>query len=593
MNLPRLINPMSVSLTLNIRPLSTATMRLPKSENLPARGFVELFTPYGSAGVFRVQNPDDSYGQRITQATLEHAIAEVGDYLVKAEISEMMAANKAMQTIFEHYKGKMWQLGSVSALGSGKIAVSAKYNRVLDVMNSIMDQKKDCMLDFDFSTFPWTVKAVKRGTTVAAEGRLERNISSTNVDYDDTEMCTRAFYQTWAEDSSGTTKGTWHSKDADTKSTYGVIEREVPTTSDMTDEEVMTAVDAYLAEHKKPRVSVTLEGEELYSVTGESMDRFTLGKLFRLAIPEYSVIMEDHIISVSWNDVYRKPRQMNVRVGDPEDSVVTFLHNLDAKGSGGGGGGKKKKDEEDKEKEYRTHFTKTDKMIAMDAQRISKAESIFEQAGLKLTSKGVLLYADERDPESGKMLSSKFKVLSKQITSSVKDAKEDLSSQIKQTADTVSVVVSGTGKNAKIKPAAIQASIDAASGTSKIRLSADHIILDGSAVASSLQAQDVMIANLNANNAELTGDLTVLGNGGINCYGDVKGNGGDFVTLTVGDADSHDASWKTLTITVVSGMSSQRYFLYTTSPTSMEPNGMAYGRIIEVSRSETIHYLGY
>ena len=84
------------------------------------------------------------------------------------------------------------------------------------------------------------------------------------------------------------------------------------------------------------------------------------------------------------------------------------------------------------------------------------------------------------------------------INTVVANTASGLQSQITQTSDTVGMVVSGTGSNAKIKPAAIQASINTATGSSKIRLSADNIILDGDAVANSISGMEIDVEALNS-----------------------------------------------------------------------------------------------
>ena len=71
----RIMNPTSVSINQNIVPLDTASMTLPYDEHIPARSWVELFTPYGSAGMFRARSPHDAYGQATTTVELEHMIS--------------------------------------------------------------------------------------------------------------------------------------------------------------------------------------------------------------------------------------------------------------------------------------------------------------------------------------------------------------------------------------------------------------------------------------------------------------------------------------------------------------------------------------
>ena len=481
----RLVNPISLSITQNITPLDTASITLPLGEELPARSYVELFTPYGSAGMFRVRNPHDAYGQDTTTAELEHMVCEVGDYVVKEEISEMLAATTALQRVFKHYGGSKWKLGSYSALGTGKIACEAKYDRVLDCMLSILEQVPGCMMTFDFTKTPWQINVVKKGTSVTAEGRLSRNVSSAVITYDDTELVTRVWYQTFDKNK----KATWTRKDADTKSKYGIIEGKVSTSADMTSAEITATVDTYLKQHKNPRVSVNIEADELSQITGESMDKFTIGKLMRLNLVDYGITTEEVITSITWNDVYNS-RSVSVNLGAEEDTVVTFLHNLDSKGSGGGGGGRAKDKQETQWKEYYTQWEQTDEYIAGIATHQNTQGEILEQAGLTLNSKGLLVYAKTKNG-----LYHQFDILSDSFTSKITDAKKGLQSSINQEADRISLVVEGTGKNAKVKAASIVAGINDQTG-SYVKISANTINLSGYVTMSAFNATDAKIDNL-------------------------------------------------------------------------------------------------
>lgn len=528
MNLPRLltsdgkgiqriINPMHVSLSLNIVPLSYASIRLSKDEYLPARGLVELFTPYGSAGVYRVRSPQDAYGDEITTAELEHSIAEVGDYLVKEKLEEMIPADSAMRRVFSYYKGNLWKLGTVSALGSGAIALSLNYERVLDAMISILGQKKNCMMAFDFSTTPWTVNIVSKGTEVEAEGRLSRNVTSAKVSYDDTEMCTRVYYE--VVDSDGNSH--WESRNADNISSVGVIEREISLSSGLTTAEINTIVNTYLNEHKKPRVGVSILGNDLSVITGESLDKFSIGKKFRLVIPEYNVVLEDIIVGLSWDDLYRMPTSVFVNIGDLEDTIVTYIHNLDVSGSsggGGGGGGKKKTD--DQWREYIADFYKTDKTVGLYAKKVDHANEVLEKAGIDVNSQGVLIYAETKDG-----LGAHFNVLSKAINAEVEERRgetEGLRSTLDVAVGKISLVVDD--KSGEIKSASIVASIDKYRKQSQVKISADIIDLDG--IVKLLKSRDIDTASITAGR--------LIGNE-IDVYNSIQvGTGGGLTTITQG-----------------------------------------------------------
>ena len=509
----RRIRPIKVSINLSITPLSHATIDLPKGETLPERSYVELYTCMGSAGIFRVRSPQDAYGDDITTAELEHAVVEVGDYLVLAKYDEMKAADQAMQTIFGHYRGSKWQLGSVSALGSGQIALQANYNRVLESMLAIMEQKPDCMMAFDFSTSPWTINIVARGTTVQAEGRLSRNVNYAKVSYDDTELCTRAYYEkeattdealsgfpvfsqstyyangayvtnenklytlpsghavgvTWANTAKTAVTDypttVWAYVDADTIGTYGLIERTVPTGTDYTAAEALRAANEYISKHKRPRFSVEISLEELSCVTGEPLDTFTIGKLCRLALIDYrySTTIENHITGLGFPDVYEQPTNITANLADEEDATINFIHDVDAKGgSGGGGGGRKKQD--DQFKEYRTRIEQDDYHIGLVSEHADKANNILQAAGIDINSQtGVVIYHTDNENQ--------------------------LMSKINVQAGRIDLVVTGSGSSASIN---IQAIVDGIN-QSAVTISADKINLNGYVTTSMLEAafQDV------------------------------------------------------------------------------------------------------
>ena len=470
----RRIRPLRVSVDLNIVPLSTASIELPEGEEIPARSYVEVYTSIGSAGLFRVRSPQNSYGNDISASELEHAVVEVGDWLVRANYKEMMAAGTAMQTVFSHYRGSMWQLGSVAALGTAQIALQANYDNVLTAMLALLEQIPDCMMTFDFSTSPrWTLSFAKTDTVVSAEGRLSRNINNARIIYDDSELCTRAYYEYVVPGSSdGQTAPTtaWATLDADTIGTYGVIEREVPTGNDFTAAEALRAAQEYIRKHKTPNISIEINAEDLSQVTGEALDSYRLGKLYRLAMPKHGITKEEVITGLSWDDVYGKPNEIVVMLADEEATAVTFLHDLDAKGGSGGGGGGGRKKADDEWKEFRAVWEVNDYHLMYEAQKWDKTSGIIEKAGLKIDSAGALIYAEDTQ----EMIGSKIKALSNQISLEV--------------------------SNATTKAALI---LKITGGVSNARLSANVIDIDG--VVSALTTKTLVVQTLSAANITVAG----------------------------------------------------------------------------------------
>ena len=500
----RSIHPITVNINLKLTPLSYASMTLPHGETIPARSYIELYTCMGSAGVFRVRSPQDSYGEDNATAELEHAIVEVGDYLVLNKYEEMMAANTAMSTVFSHYRGSKWQLGSTTALGTSQIGLKVDHDRVLEAMLALLDQVPGVMMTFDFTTTPWTVGFAAKGVTVAAEGRLSRNLSYAKIIYDDTELCTRAYYERPIDNAGrGQDKTEWVYVDADTMSTYGLIEKEVQTGSSNTAAEANRAAQEYIRTHKELRITVEISAEELSCITGEPLDTFTVGKLFRLALPDYGVTVEKHITELAFENVYGSPRSISVNLAEEEDTAVNFIHDLDKKGgSGGGGGGKKKQDDE-----------------------------------LKGTR-----------------------------------------SRWIQEADRIGMVVEGYGEYANIKAASVVASINAQTGQSMVKISADVIDIDGLVTALGVVSQVIRVNDFSVLNSLASPHIS---------------DGRDALVINTQTFTFYhqQVSWQDYVARSVS-LGTRRYFLYSSGSGNTTPSGTARHYPVTDYTDTTIHYLG-
>lgn len=542
------LRPVQMSVNLEIVPLSTASMTLLKDDTVTARSFVEIYTSIGSVGIFRVRAPQESYGDETITVECEHAITEVADYLIKEDYEKAMNAQTAMKTLFSHYKGKLWKLGSLTNL-SGTVNVIASYNTVLEAMLAILDQQRDLMMTFDFTTSPWTINFTKKGTVVAAEGRLSRNVKSAKVTYDDSNLCTRVY----ADGLTGTKDNVYGHIDASTLSKYGVVEKTV-SGSDNKDDTTRTA-KAFLNDNKEPKVSVEIDAADLSLITGESLDKFTLGKLFRLAIPDRGVTVEQHITSLSWDDVFNNEESIHVTLAAKKDTVLSFLHDVETGGGRGGGSANRKTDKN--KKEYTTRFEQTDKQINLVAERSDKNGKILEQAGMSLNSKGVLIYATNNKNN----IASKLKVEADRIDSLVSKTgvnklgkSETLYSRITQTASSIKAEVSKkvdkTTYEAYVKVTAksIESKVSAGNIASTINqtaqsvtIKASKIDLSGYVTASELEATNATITNLTSGTtaaAALKGN-DIYANSGLRLKGYWLHNS----TITINKVNYNIVTW--------------------------------------------------
>ncbi len=313
----RRIQPASLTITENIVPLSTATLTVRNGETIPDRSWMELYTVNGSAGIYRARIPQDGYGTITSQISLEHGLCEIGDYIVKAKIENASKTlSQAISQVFAYYGGSRWQIGSVI---SGNVKVNTNYgDNLLTVINGLVAQIPAAMISCDFTTTPWTLNVTSRGTTVSAEGRLSRNISSAMIKKDDKDLCTRVYCEGLG------TGGAVGYMDADTLSTYGIVEKKI-SGEGYTLAQAQAAAQSYLDKYKRPRYSITVNGDDFSMITGESLDRVAMGKLYRLAIPEDNVTAEENIIKIVWPDVYGQPLRTDLTLSEEDSTLLTFV----------------------------------------------------------------------------------------------------------------------------------------------------------------------------------------------------------------------------------------------------------------------------
>ena len=311
------LNPVSLSLDENLSPLSTAEMVLPEGECAAETGqFVELYTSHGSAGIFRVQQAEQDYGGRVTLA-LEHGLTTLGDGIMPGESEQSGTTRQLLAALLACQTQTMWTLGTVAVPDSRTLTWKCDNSNLLESLCSLMDELTGYRLTFDQSVFPWVLNVEALTDADGCECRLSRNLSSLRVEEDRSELCTRLYVS-----------GLSSPMDADTIGTYGVITRSMDGDPDIGTEELTKQGRAYLEAHKTPSVSVTMDAVDWYEATGEPFDRFTLGRVCRVCLPDYGKTIRQRVISLSWPDVYGQPDQVTVTLASESTTAVSVMAGL-------------------------------------------------------------------------------------------------------------------------------------------------------------------------------------------------------------------------------------------------------------------------
>lgn len=310
------LRPSRASVTLNMTPLSSASITLPEGEaTASVRDFMEIYGPGGSLGVYRIASAKTIYGNQ-QELTLEHGIVTLEDAMIAADTVLSGNMKAKLTTLLGFQSRKMWVLGDVEVAGDQK-DVDAGGSNVLEAVLSVVGSDETAMIAFDQSVFPWVLHVRKCPSGISCECRLNRNLFGVNVQLDDADLCTRVT----VEDADGG----FHTYDADTVSTWGVVHRSI--TAKEGDDPGKEG-RKYLEKHKNPALSVEIDALELARQTGEPFDSFGIGQRCRVVLPEWGVAMDERIMSIAYTDLFGKPDQVRLTLSVTRSDTSTRLASL-------------------------------------------------------------------------------------------------------------------------------------------------------------------------------------------------------------------------------------------------------------------------
>lgn len=380
----RRLHPTQQSVDDRVTPLSTASLTLPEGEHAAFSEWVEVFTQNGSAGVYRVVSASETYTGEAS-AELEHGICALGDAIIPGEgtirgtLPEVLSAMLGYQVV-QAGGAPLWALGSVETDEKARFE-----HEDTNLLSAVLDVVPDgYMLTFDQSALPWRMGVAKMADTAECEGRLSRNLRGVTVTVDDEDFCTRIYCNKLPSPGymDGPTVGTW-----------GVKAKTITAQENVTQDSLTAYITQYLEDHKNPRVSIECDAEDLSAITGEAIDRMDKGRIFRLALPDYGVAMEERILAVRTGSAYDEPERVRLTLAnsirDTADTLV-YLDNVVTGGapssSARGGGGRKSVQEEltDVRRWATIRIDEANAKINLNAGEINKIEGRVSQAEIDI-----------------------------------------------------------------------------------------------------------------------------------------------------------------------------------------------------------------
>ena len=467
LNVVATLHPSRLSATDKIEPASTATMGLPVGEPAVAvRDFVEIFDSDGSKGIYRVSGVNGSNAERQT-VTLSHGIVTLEDETLPPKTVLSGNVRQLLSTLLDYQGHKWWQLGTVENQDETVYKVQGSNTIALQVLTDIASISPECYFAYDQTTRPWTLHFLRKKNEPDCECRLMRNVCAFSVSFSDADMRTRVTSALLPDGH----------MDADTIGRWGVISRELDTNSDTTPAEAVKLAERLLEQYKNPTASIEIDAVDLSRATGEDLDRLSIGRVCRVALPDWGVSYVHQIVAVYWADLLHKPAQKKISLSTQRNKA-----------------GKAMAKAVKEAKKGWNHITETADSVKIQAQQI------------ELLGEEIKLRATKNEVEGAKLLISEVRIdLDAAMAAILLKADRTEYDELAKRVSAAEIKVDGANAAITLKAdrtvtdelgtrvSAAEIAIDGAN--SAIALKADRIDLLGYVTADALETEVLSVVN--------------------------------------------------------------------------------------------------
>lgn len=550
--------------------------------------------PRGNHQIFEVKQAKTTQPEGYQTVVAEHiCISELSDeHKDNVEVTDK-TAKKALESVLD---GTLWSVGSseINPTSSGDLSRGSVWQMVLEITDN------------------WNVYIVPR-VTLSSNGTITRkldikspdgawnglrlsidkNMLDPSVTYDDSEVYTALYGYggtlpsskpgeegkevtfadvVWSKTSEhpAKPKGQVYIEDPTATASYGRNGRArfgFYQNTDIDDPEVLLQKTwESLQQSSKPDISIDGTVEDLYRM-GYADQPIALHDIALVEVSPSGFKQQIQIIRMT--EDLLDPSATTLTIGSYIPNIIYINRKTDENATGGRGGGGKNTSEETTWREFRTTIQANQDGTGLQIRSV--------QNDLNNTKEEVAVQIGE--------ISVAYDNISIAV-SDLRDETSEMSGKIDVNSDKISLVVTETSHGNVVNAASIVAGING--GSSYIKLSADHIDIDG--LVTKLEAISVGVGSLKVEGkSDFYGTVycesTVYTDGNVECGAKVYAENGF-------ETGSYTATWQSFSFTDIVQWGGYHYFLYAGDSQSPTPTGSFYGRLPNTVQSKTIYYLG-
>jgi len=433
-----ILYPTKASLTLNMSTPSECSLTLPKdAPRLDMHAWVKVFNQNGFVGIFRRTSTTHNAPLDLT-VQLRHGIDILQDSLWQEETTFSGTKAAFITAVLNHQTAlvngqKPWVLGTCADTGS----ISEKkisYNNLQDLLKELMDETGNYYFTYDQTVFPWRLNYVAKNDTPMSEFRLSRNLTRIRISENDSELCTRLVLN--VNQMSAPASGEDRKENVSTKTvydntaaqaTYGIVTKLADI--DLADHPEGAAAFAqkFLADRSAPVLQVQADGYDLKAITGYDWDEHHLGRMCRVALPDYDTYFTERVVTVQYPTLLDQPSVVTVSMANALPKLSASMSKMQSDASRSDAA----------QRELAREEKSTSSKAQLNLIRTEEHDDIFHQAGLVLDPTGVLIFA------KGGLFVTKFSqidVRAEQISLKVGNLETGLASEIRIRENAITAV---------------------------------------------------------------------------------------------------------------------------------------------------------
>jgi len=292
----------------------------PHASEVTALRYAEIYDGDERVDLFRIirKFTARSGGQEVYRFECEHVLANLIDTKMTARTLSGPGTVSSIADIIALQAD--WQAGTCG-FNEQFLYGWDRGTSLLEAMLDIPERFREYYLwTWDTTSYPWTLNLEVPATTVTAYIDYAHNQKDIARDEDMRQLVTKLYaYGSGAgadQIDITSVEPSGYAYVTNNAGTYGTIEKYWTDQNYTTAAQLYAAAQNYIAILSEPKMTYTVGAADLYRITGESVDKFTMGALVKITDAALSIAIDARVLSIKKSDIEGKPGDVSLEIGN-------------------------------------------------------------------------------------------------------------------------------------------------------------------------------------------------------------------------------------------------------------------------------------